>query len=87
MIKEGEKEEKVEDEKEEVEVEDYQTNCRYIIGKYYTEKILSTDSQILEGGISGLVPGMGIQNTIDWCSMDDTPIESDMKDCPDFCER
>ena len=87
VIKKGEKKENVEDETKEVEAEENQTYCRCLMCKYYTEKILSTDSQILEGGISGLVPGMGIQNTIDWCSMDDTPIESDMKDCPDFCER
>lgn len=87
MIKEGEKEENIVDEKEEVETEENQTNCRCLMCKYYTEKILSTDSQFLEGPIPALAPGMGVQSTIDWCSMDDTPIESDMKDCPSFCKR
>ena len=87
VIKEGEKEENIVDEKEEVETEENQTNCRCLMCKYYTEKILSTDSQFLEGPIPALAPGMGVQSTIDWCSMDDTPIESDMKDCPSFCKR
>lgn len=87
VIKEREKEENVEDEKEEVEAEENQTYCRCLMCKYYTEKILSTDSQFLEGTIPALAPGIGVQSTIDWCSMDDTPIESDMRDCPAFCKR
>ncbi len=86
---ENEKEEKsIEEEEERNERRDNEDclNTKCLQCNHYTEKILNTESQIAIG-IDALAPGIGVQNVIGWCSLDDTPIEDDMTECPSFCKK
>ena len=70
---------------EEAENDNY-SNCICLQCKHYTEKVLNAESRI-NIGIDTLPTGIGVQNVVDWCSLDDTPIEEVVIECPAFCKK